>query len=242
MKSIILNKKNIAIISFIVILISSFATYIYLYPKDNVIDNMPLTESNIEKEKEEEPIKVEIKGALNSPGVYEINKNSRVIDIINLAGGLQENADTSIINLSKKLEDEMVIIIYTKDQINEYINNNKKIEYVYLEKECVCLDDINDGCIIDDNVYATEKNTKKDSNNTVNDLESSASNEANNIVNINIASITELTTLTGIGESKANKIIEYRNTNGNFKSIEDIKNVTGIGDSIYEKIKTQITV
>jgi competence protein ComEA len=54
--------------------------------------------------------------------------------------------------------------------------------------------------------------------------------------------VEELTTLNGIGEAKAIKIIEYRNTNGLFKSIEDIKNVSGIGETFYEKIKDSITI
>ena len=48
--------------------------------------------------------------------------------------------------------------------------------------------------------------------------------------------------LTGIGESKADAIISYRNENGSFKNIEEIKNVSGIGDSIFEKIKDNITL
>ena len=49
-------------------------------------------------------------------------------------------------------------------------------------------------------------------------------------------------TLSGVGESKALSIIEYRNNNGGFKSIEEIKNVSGIGDAAFEKIKNNITI
>ena len=64
----------------------------------------------------------------------------------------------------------------------------------------------------------------------------------NTKVNINIATQTQLETLTGIGPTIAMKIIEYRKEHGNFKQIEDIKNVSGIGDSKFEKIKEFITV
>lgn len=60
--------------------------------------------------------------------------------------------------------------------------------------------------------------------------------------NINTAGINQLTQLSGIGESTAKKIIEYRSTHGNFKSIEDILNVKGIGKSKYLKFKDYITV
>ena len=73
-------------------------------------------------------------------------------------------------------------------------------------------------------------------------FESDIKQENNKLVNINSASKDELMTVSGIGESKANNIIEYRTTNGNFKSIEEIKNVSGIGDALFEKIKNSITV
>lgn len=61
-------------------------------------------------------------------------------------------------------------------------------------------------------------------------------------VNINTANETELTTLSGIGPSKAKAIISYREENGPFKTIEDIKNVSGIGEKTFEKLKDSITV
>lgn len=62
------------------------------------------------------------------------------------------------------------------------------------------------------------------------------------MVNINTANAIELSKLPGIGNSTALKIIQYRNTNGNFNTIEDLKNVSGIGDSKFNKIKDNICV
>ena len=67
-------------------------------------------------------------------------------------------------------------------------------------------------------------------------------NEVNAKVNINTASKEKLETLPGVGETTAQKIIDYREANGKFKTIEDIKNVSGIGDSKYESLKDKITV
>lgn len=70
----------------------------------------------------------------------------------------------------------------------------------------------------------------------------SSSSNSNGKVNINKATATELTSVPGIGESTAQKIITYREENGKFKAIEDIKNVSGIGDSKYESMKDSICV
>lgn len=64
----------------------------------------------------------------------------------------------------------------------------------------------------------------------------------NGCVNLNTATIAELTTLPGIGESRAESIIAYRNKVGKFLAIEEIMNISGIGESMFEKIKDRITV
>ncbi|WP_448375176.1 ComEA family DNA-binding protein [Fervidobacterium sp.] len=61
-------------------------------------------------------------------------------------------------------------------------------------------------------------------------------------ININTANTEELQKLPGIGPSKAQAIVDYRNANGPFKSVEEIKNVKGIGEKTFEKLKTLITV
>ena len=61
-------------------------------------------------------------------------------------------------------------------------------------------------------------------------------------ININTADVSKLDELPGVGEAIAKKIIEYREYNGNFSSIEEIKNVSGIGESKFEKMKDYICV
>ena len=61
-------------------------------------------------------------------------------------------------------------------------------------------------------------------------------------VNINTADSSQLQTLSGVGPATAQKIIDYRQSNGSFSNIEDIKNVSGIGDKTFEKLKDHITI
>lgn len=64
----------------------------------------------------------------------------------------------------------------------------------------------------------------------------------NGKVNINKATLDELKTISGIGDTRAQSIIDYRDKNGKFEKIEDIMNVSGIKETIFEKIKDEIYV
>ena len=185
--------------------------------------SLEIKEEVTEEIPKEEKIKVDIKGAVKNPGVYEINSNGRVADAIEISGGLTNDADTSIINLSKNLTDEMVIIIYTKEEVAEMLKGSTSIKYI--EKECICPKIENDACI--DNVI----DNKPDTN---------TSNEQK--VSLNSATIDELMQLPGIGEVKAKAIIAYREENGGFKSIEELLEVNGIGESTFNKIKDQLSL
>ena len=191
------------------------------YDDIEVVTNIVKEENDNKEETKNITYNVDIKGAVKNPGVYKISSDLTVNDAIILAGGLTKEADTSVTNLAKKVTDEMVIIIYTKNEVK----NSNIVDTVIkvVEKECVCPNIQNDGCLnteIKDNI---------------------SNNENNSLVNINTASIEELQTIDGIGESKAKSIVEYRKNNGLFKSIEDIKNIDGIGDKLYETIKVYIT-
>lgn len=166
-------------------------------------------------------IKVEVKGAVVKEGVYELDANSRVEDAITKSGGLTDKADVSIINLSKKLEDEDVIFVYTKEEVEEMRQGSTSVKYI--ERECVCPKVDNAACI--DNIIS-------DSESVIN---------KSGKVSLNTATLEELLTIPNIGESKAKLIMEYRQKTP-FAKIEDIMNIKGIGNGIFEKIKDYITI
>lgn len=218
----------IIIIILLILVISGIIIVNYFKPKnsDSIIDIDKKFDEEVTEESKTESIRVDIKGYVAYPGVYEVENNSRVIDVINKAGGLLENSDTNYINLSKKVFDEMIIIVYSTEEIENFKESKKEI--IYIENECECPDNINDACITATSIVS---NTLNDNNSNV---------QTNKLISINTGTVDELMLLDGIGESKAKSIIEYREKNGNFKSLEEIKNVSGIGDVAYSKIKDSI--
>ena len=118
-----MHKKIISVLSFITVF-ALFGIAVYCIFNGPSVENVQAKEKEkvMKKEEIEKTVYVDIKGAINNPGVYEMNSDSRVIDVIKEAGDLTPDADTSLLNLSKKVDDEMYIIIYTKDEINDYID------------------------------------------------------------------------------------------------------------------------
>lgn len=227
-----LDKKQ-KIIAITIIAIIAGAILYYVYGKDEKIyqneilpyEETETEENNTEKEKnieteEETEIIIYITGEVNKPGVYALPEGSRIVDAIEQAEDLTEEAYTEEINLAYVLEDGMKIVIPSKSKIQNKIETQEiqeteeKNSYITTES----------GITIEE----TEKTQNKTENNQK--------------VNINTATQEELETLTGIGPSTASKIIQYRKEKGNFKSIEEIKNVSGVGDSKFENIKENITV
>lgn len=197
--------------------------------KDVEVNN-EISKTSLEKEEKTKTIFVDVKGEVISPGVYEVEENSRVIDVISNAGGFTNNAYTRYLNLSKKLEDENVIIVNSISEIED-IKSRKNQEIIKetentisIKKEEIITNDF-------------QEPNEEENNNSSNETEE----ELNLVVNINTATIEELSKIKGIGESTAKKIIEYREANGKFESIDDIKKVKGIGDKKYEQIKEYIT-
>ena len=142
----------------------------------------------------DEKIFVDVKGAVKHPGVFETTKDKRIKDLIEEAGGLLDDADTSTLNLSQKVKDQMVIYV---------LKHGEKPKQ------------ISDG---------------------------STSSTNGDVININTANKEQLMKISGVGKTKAEAIISYREKNGDFKKKEDITKVRGIGKSTFEKIKDKIEV
>lgn len=215
----ILNKKTIIFISIIIVCVIG-TYYLFIKEKEYIGNDSNLIISNgIEKEAKENDTKdieeknkivVYIAGAIKNEGVYELEENSRITDIIEKAGGLTDDANINNINLAYILQDGVKVYIPKDNDKNEIKDETN----IYVSKE-------NGESNIDNGTSVETKNSK---------------------ININTATQTELETLPGIGPSTATKIINYRKENGKFNSIDELKKVSGIGDSKYNKIKEMIRI
>lgn len=176
--------------------------------------------SETPKPEESISLKVDVKGAVKKPGVYEFSKGSTIYDAIIKSGGITTKGTTVNINLSKKLDDEMVIYVFTKDELKKREANN---EVVCQIPKCEC-----------------ETITVQECPDKNGESQTSTEKPDDSKISINTATTEELMKIDGVGEAKAKAIIGYREQNGPFNTLEEIKNVSGIGDALFEKIKDAI--
>ena len=139
-----------------------------------------LNNISLNKQNKTYKIKVYICGEVENPGVYELNYNSRIQDLLLIAKP-KPNADLDTINLAKKLKDEDFIRIYPK-------NGNNQIK-----------------------------------------------------ININTASVDEISKLPNISKRTAVNIVEYRQKHGNFTNLSELLKIKGITIEDLETIKNYIT-
>lgn len=182
---------------------------------------------------------------LNIYQYTELNKSDQLL--LNLHNKLDQQQEEAVQKLEKinKQERSMVYI-----QISGEVENPGIYEFdmpvkifELIEKasgitEKASIETIN----LVETVYDGEKIYIPNKGEETKNSESSGHHVRNKYININNATLEELMSLTGIGQSKAKAIIEYRKTFGKFKLKEDILEVNGIGPAIYDKIESSIKV
>ena len=207
-------KGLLAIVLFLVVIICVFI-YKASSEQEDVLENQLTEELFAEQnpavvpveltevaslEQVDQKVIIDVKGAVEAPGVYEMQADSRVIDCIEKAGGFLIDAEQKSVNLAQRAEDQMVIYIPMKGE------DISEVQQLLPDKPVS---------------HSTTDISK---------------------VDLNKATKEELKSLNGIGDTKAESIISYRETNGSFQKIEDIKNVSGIGEATFEKLREAIQV
>lgn len=159
-------------------------------------------EESPEENPEPKEIFVHLSGAVNKPGVLKLSEGTRVYEAVEMAGGLEVDADSSGINLARTLQDEERIHIPREGEVQ-----TNPVQYANPATQSM-----------------------------------GGGTGQSGLININTADSAALQTLTGIGPSTAEKIMDYRQSSGSFRSIEQIKEVSGIGEKTYEKFKDKICI
>ena len=159
-------------------------------------------EESLEENPEPKEIFVHLSGAVNKPGVLKLSEGTRVYEAVEMAGGLEVDADSSGINLARTLQDEERIHIPREGEVQ-----TNPVQYANPATQSM-----------------------------------GGGTGQSGLININTADSAALQTLTGIGPSTAEKIMDYRQSSGSFRSIEQIKEVSGIGEKTYEKFKDKICI
>ena len=174
-----------------------------------------------ESEQTSATVCVYVSGEVEHPGICYLPEGSRVADAIEASGGVTSSSSIDHVNLARVIEDGEHIAIPS------------------IEETALRSDEQGAATSAGSTYGYTEDFAYKDAGRNGSQI---TSGSFGGKVNINTASSTELQTLSGIGASKAQKIISYREANGPFKSIEDLTPVSGIGEKTLESIKDEICV
>lgn len=179
---------------------------------DADIDNG--SEAVSDKEMQQAMIYVDVCGAVANPGVFQLAAGSRVFQAIEAAGGYLPEAALTCVNRAGVLTDGQQLYILTQEEMERQGRDPAEMSGA------------SDGQM--NGSAGTGQNT--------------GMTAQDNRININTADEAQLTTLTGIGATRAQAIIAYREENGPFAAIEDIMNVQGIKEGTFAKIKDEIVV
>lgn len=163
-------------------------------------------------------IYVDVDGAVLQPGVYSLPDNARVFDAVDAAGGLLPEACSEILNQAEHVSDGQKLYIMTKEEWEVQKELGGSQEWT-----------------------GTQEGTGKQGQNGTQGTQKQAEQD-DELVDLNQATESELCTLPGIGQTRAQAIIAYREASGGFRSIDEIQNVSGIKSGTYEKIKNKIKV
>ena len=185
------------------------------HTSDADIDNG--SEAVSDKEMQQAMIYVDVCGAVANPGVFQLAAGSRVFQAIEAAGGYLPEAALTCVNRAGVLTDGQQLYILTQEEMERQGLDPPE------------MDGASDGQM--NGSAGTGQNTGM-----------TAQVQQDNRININTADEAQLITLTGIGATRAQAIIAYREENGPFAAIEDIMNVQGIKEGTFAKIKDEIVV
>lgn len=222
-----LLSKNIYISLFIVSFLTAIVTFLITgnlkeseFDKKNVLQIEKCANPQDVSENKDGSIVVDLSGAVNKPGIYELATTSRVADLLKLGGGIDTSASelwvSKHLNLASKLSDSQKIYIpfeWDIDTGSTELSADLSMTY-----------DAAVSYISSESSSAVDKDTK-------------LADDAKGVLNVNKATATELDTLPGIGSVYAAKIVSNRP----YKNAQDLSQKAGIPISTVEKFESLIS-
>ena len=177
---------------------------------------------------------VDVCGAVVNPGVYELDEGARIFQAVDAAGGYLPEAAINYLNRARSIGDGQQIYVPTEKEVAENLelamakvpealNDGDKSGSSGLEEI--------QGSSVENPSGTVERDTGSFGDGAGDDPR----------INLNTADAGQLSTLSGIGQSKAEAIVAYREEHGDFASIEEIMNVEGIKEGTFSKIKDKIS-
>ena len=202
-------------------------------PESSAPDNVPVTAAKMV---------VYVRGAVNRPGVYQLEEDARIFRAIEAAGGFRADADTEWLNQAQPLFDGAMLTVSTREETAILRQAGQTDGSGVLISGSSGLTDSQGTAI-----GISQGGTSSAASGQVPEKNGTGSpaflgNDGEARVNLNTAQREELMTLPGIGESKADSIIRYREEHGAFTTPEEIMNISGIKSAVYSKIQDRITV
>lgn len=177
---------------------------------------------------------VDVCGAVVNPGVYELDEGARIFQAVDAAGGYLPEAAINYLNRARSIGDGQQIYVPTEKEVSEELelamakvpealNDGDKSGSSGLEEI--------QGSSVENPSGTVGRDTGSFGDGVGDDTR----------INLNTADAGQLSTLSGIGQSKAEAIVAYREEHGDFASIEEIMNVEGIKEGTFSKIKDKIS-
>lgn len=174
---------------------------------------------------EKKKIFVYVCGAVQAPGVYGLEEGARLYEAIACAGGVREDAAEESVNQAQAVTDGERLYIPTDEEVRQGLE-----EF------------LNAGVSVGDGGTGSQENGSISGGSKTDASGGGSSTSSAGKVNINTASREELKTLNGIGDTRAESILSYREQNGPFQTIEDLMKVDGIKEGVFNKMKDSISV
>lgn len=182
----------------------------------------------------EDAIVVQVSGSVAAPGVYELPLRARMQDAIAAAGGFAEDASADVLNLASALEDGQKIYVPKKGEAEATHGFSDQDDDAVGDEEASA-----GGSGRSARSHVPSARSRKTSKS------GSRSNKKSlpaHSISLNRANVQELSSLPGIGEATAKRIIADRRAHGRFKKVEDLCRVKGIGKKKLASIKRYLRV